>query len=60
MKCKICGLESNDLNEICYYDINGEPHCTEQDIERNLFNPDALTYELCNECAEAFNFNKGE
>lgn len=54
MKCKLCGLESNDLDEVCYFDINGFSHSTEEDIEKNLHNPDALAHELCNDCAETF------
>ena len=52
LKCEVCGKESNDLAEVCYYDINGDSHSTEQDIENNLQNPDALAHTLCSECAE--------
>ena len=52
LKCEACGKESNDLAEVCYYDINGDSHSSEQDIENNLQNPDALAHILCSECAE--------
>lgn len=57
MKCKVCGLESSYLDEVCYYDINGFAHCSEHDIENNVQNPDALAHILCNECAESFKFD---
>ncbi len=57
MKCKVCGLISNNLDEVCYYDINGYSYSDEYDIENNLQNPDALAHILCNECAENFNFS---
>ena len=56
LKCQVCGFESGSLDEVCYYDINGEAHCTEQDVENNLQNPDALAHVLCDECAEYFDF----
>ena len=56
LKCEKCGLESSDLEEVCYYDINGNSHSSEQDIENNLQNPDALAHTLCGECAEEFDF----
>ena len=42
LKCKVCGFESSDLEEVCYYDINGWSHSDEYDIENNSNNPDAL------------------
>lgn len=53
MKCEICGFESNRLDEICYYDINGVAYDNEEDIERNCQNPDALAYCLCYECSDS-------
>lgn len=58
LKCEKCGFESSNLDEVCYYDINGYMHCDEQEIESNLQNPDALAHILCDECAEEFDFNK--
>jgi hypothetical protein len=58
LKCKVCGLESSYLDEVCYYDINGYSYSDSYNIERNAQNPDALTHELCGECAEEFDFNK--
>jgi hypothetical protein len=58
LKCEKCGFESSDLEEVCYYDINGWNHSDEQDIENNGQNPDALAHILCTECAEKFDFNK--
>jgi len=57
LKCKVCGLESNELEEICFYDINGNSHSSEEDIENNLQNPDALAHLFCNQCADTFQFN---
>ena len=56
LKCKVCGEESSSYEEICYYDINGNSHSTEQDIENNLQNPDALVHILCSDCATSFEF----
>lgn len=58
LKCERCGFESGNLDEVCYYDINGYSHSDEQDIENNLQNPDALAHILCQECAESFKFDK--
>ena len=57
--CKECKFESNDLDEVCYYDINGDSHSDEQDIERYLNNPDALAHILCPGCADNFDFEGG-
>ena len=57
LKCKVCGMESEILDEVCYYDIVGWEFDNEQEIELNLQNPDALAHVLCGECAEEFNFN---
>lgn len=56
MKCMVCRFESEDLEEVCYYDINGWSHSDEHDIERHAQDPDALANILCTECAEEFNF----
>lgn len=58
LKCEVCGFESGNLDEVCYYDINGNNHSDEQEIERYLGNPDALAHTLCQDCAEEFNFDK--
>lgn len=58
MKCEICEFESDNLEEVSYYDINGNSYSDEQDIERNSQNPDALAHQFCGECAEIFNFDK--
>ena len=55
MKCEVCGFESNHLDEVCYYSINGEPYGTEYEIELNCQNSDALAHVLCGECAESKN-----
>lgn len=60
LKCKVCKFESSSLDEVCYYDINGWPHDTEQEIEQNAQNPDALTHALCTDCASEFNFEGDE
>lgn len=51
MQCK-CGFKSSYLDEVTYYDINGNPIYDEIEVERNCHNPDALAHVLCNECAE--------
>lgn len=56
LKCKVCGLESSYLDEVCFWDINGQAYDDAQDIENNSNNPDALAHVLCNECAENFEF----
>lgn len=57
LKCKVCGFESDSLDEVCYYDINGYSHSDEQDIENHLQDTDALYHVLCSKCAEEFNFD---
>lgn len=57
MKCEICGFESDKLDEVSYYSINGDNYSDEFDIENNLQNPDALAHALCKECTENFKFN---
>lgn len=56
LKCEVCNFTSSNLEEVCYYDINGNIHCTEYDIENNAQNPDALVHTLCNECVDNFKF----
>lgn len=55
LKCEKCGFESDYLDEVCYYDINGYAVSNEYDIERNGQNPDALAHVLCGECADKMN-----
>lgn len=60
LKCEGCGMTSPYLDEVCYWDINGSPIADEYEMERNMHNPDALAYILCNECAEKkFLYEKG-
>lgn len=56
LTCKSCGLESQILDEVCFYDINRFPYTDPLELERNAQNPDALAHTLCSECAEKFNF----
>lgn len=56
LKCKVCGLESTYLDEVCYYDINGYSYTDEYEIELNGANPDALAHILCRDCEEDFKF----
>lgn len=58
LKCESCDFESELLDEVCYYDINGYSYCEENDIERNCQNLDALAHVLCNDCSETFEFSK--
>lgn len=58
LECKLCGFESDCLEEVAYYDIFGSCYCDEMEIERNAQNPDALAHRLCNECADTFDFEK--
>lgn len=57
MKCQICNFESNNLDEVSYYDINGYSYSDIREIEQNSGNPDALAHILCTECSSSFNFN---
>ena len=59
LKCEVCGYEDGNLDTVSYYDINGNSHDDEQDIENNVQNPDALAHILCTECAEKFEFEGG-
>lgn len=59
MKCKVCKFESSSLEEVSYYDINGNSVTDEREVERNAQNPDALAHELCSDCAENFDFKNG-
>jgi hypothetical protein len=54
MQCEDCGFESDFLEEVSYYDINGHAYCTEMEIEQNAQNPDALAHIFCNQCAETY------
>ena len=60
MQCELCAFESDNLEEVSYYDINGNSYSDEQDIERNAQNPDALAHQFCGKCAEIFNFDKAD
>lgn len=57
LKCKVCNFESSLLDEVTYYDINGNGYFDDFDIERNSQNPDALTHTLCTECVDTFDFS---
>jgi hypothetical protein len=57
LKCKTCYFESENLEEICYYDINGFPYSDFLEIERVAQNPDSLAHVLCNECSYTFDFS---
>lgn len=56
MRCEKCGLESDSLEDVCYFDINGYACDSTEGIEKHLNNPDALAHTLCTECAEDFEF----
>ena len=60
LKCKVCGFESDILEEVSYYDISGNSHNDEYDIENNSNNPDALAHILCGKCANKFEFDKAD
>lgn len=52
LKCEKCGFESDNLDEVSYYDINGYRVLNEYDIEINSQNPNALAHILCEDCAD--------
>lgn len=56
MKCMICGFESDYLDDVCYWDINGNSYNTQYEVDNALGNPDSLAYELCMDCADEFDF----
>jgi len=56
LTCKVCKFESDHLDEVCYYDINGYSQSDGLGMERNAQNPDALAHVLCSYCAETFDF----
>ncbi|PLS18958.1 hypothetical protein CVD28_00730 [Bacillus sp. M6-12] len=58
LKCEVCEMESEYLDEVCYYNILGDSISDELDIERNAQNPDALAHTLCGDCAETFKFDR--
>lgn len=59
LQCEGCGMTSTSLEEVCYWDSNGFPISTQEEIDKNADNPDSLTYVLCDECAEN-KFVKGQ
>lgn len=51
-KCEDCGEIYNHTDEICFYDINGNPTSTHEEIDGCINNPDSLAYLLCGICAD--------
>lgn len=51
-KCEDCGGIYNNLDEICFYDVNGNSVNTHEEIDINMMNPDSLAYLLCGVCAD--------
>jgi hypothetical protein len=52
LKCEVCGFESEDLDEVCYYDINGYQYLEEPDTNIS----ESTVHTLCEDCAEDFEF----
>ena len=52
-KCKICGEEFNDSDEVLRIDCNGKYHPVNSiELELNAQNSDYCVAFICNECLE--------